>query len=65
MTITSPLNVILVIHRDALCHMIDLVDSNQSLSKFEHVISQTNDDELCVFRPLFNVARNDRDLRFS
>ena len=48
-------NVIPVLHRNALSHMIDLIDPYQPFRKLKHVISQTDDDELRILRPLLNV----------
>jgi hypothetical protein len=48
-------NVILVLHRNALSHMIDLVDPYQPFRKLKHIISQTDDDELRILRPLLDV----------
>jgi hypothetical protein len=51
-------NVILILHRNTLSHMIDLVDSYQPFRKLKHVISQTDDNELCILRPLLDVRSN-------
>ena len=51
-------NVILILHRNALGHMIDLVDPYQPFRKLKHVISQTDDDELRILRPLLDVRSN-------
>lgn len=59
----SPLNVIPILHSDTLGHMVDLVNPNQPLRKLKHIISQTDNDELCVFRAFFDISCHDRDLR--
>jgi hypothetical protein len=48
-------NVILVLHRNALSHMVDLVDPYQPFRKFKHIISQTDDDELRILGSLLDV----------
>jgi hypothetical protein len=35
--------------------MIDLVDPYQPFRKLKHIISQTDDDELRILRPLLDV----------
>ena len=61
--ISSPrVKVIPVLDRDALRHMIDLVNSDQSLRELKHVVPQRDDNELCVLRALFDVGRYDRYL---
>lgn len=62
LSLPSHRKIIPVLHRHALGHMIDLVNANQPLRQFKHVIPQRNDDELSILRALFDVSRNDRHL---
>lgn len=61
-TFVSSRYVVLVVDCHALRHVIDLVDTNKPIRELKHIISQTDDDELGVFRSLFNVAGNNRHL---
>ena len=45
--------------------MIDLVDPYQPFRKLKHVISQTDDNELRILRPLFDVGSDNRNLAFT
>ena len=36
--------------------MVDLVDTDQPLRQLEHVVAQTDHNELCVLRSFFDVA---------
>ena len=36
------------------------VDTNKAVCEFEHVVSERNDDELGIPRPLFDVVGNNR-----
>lgn len=57
-----PRDVILILNRHTLGHVVDLVNPNQPLCKLEHVIPQTDDNELCVLRALFDVSGNNGNL---
>lgn len=37
-------------------HVIDLIHTNQPACQLEHVVSQRDDDELCILRSLLDVA---------
>lgn len=53
---SSPtLDVVSVLDRDTLRHVVDLVNTDKTRGKLEHVVSQRNDDELCVLRPLLDI----------
>lgn len=43
-------------------HVVDLVHTNQSRSELEHVVSQGNDNELCILGSLLDIAGHNRDL---
>jgi hypothetical protein len=58
-----PVQVIPILDRHALRHMIHLVNTDQTFRELEHVISEGDDDELCVFCSLFDVRCYDRDLK--
>jgi hypothetical protein len=58
-------NVVPILDRYRFGHVIDLVHSDKSRSKFKHVVSQGDDDELSVLRPLLDVTRNNRNLSMS
>lgn len=38
------------------------IDTNQSMTKLEHVIAKGDDDELGVLSPVFDVVRDDGDI---
>ena len=56
------MNIIPVFDCYTLRHVIDLVYSDQTRCKFEHVVSKRDDNELCVLRPFFDIACDNRDL---
>lgn len=37
------------------CRIRCLIDANQSVTQFEHVVAKGNDDELCIFRSVLDV----------
>jgi hypothetical protein len=43
-------------------HVIDLVYTDQSRSKLEHIVAQRNNDELGVLGALFDVSSDDGNL---
>jgi hypothetical protein len=55
-------DVVPILDRYRFGHVIDLVHSDKSRSKFKHVVSQGDDDKLSVLRPLLDVTRNNRNL---
>lgn len=54
--LAPPHDVVLVLDRDTLCHVVDLVHAHQPSSQLEHVVSKRNDNELRILRPLLNVV---------
>lgn len=42
--------------------MVDLVYTNKSGSKLEHIVSKRDDDELRILRSLLDVGGDNRDL---
>ena len=60
--LARPGNVIFVVDRDALGHVVDLVHTHQACSQLEHVVPERDDDELGVLGTLFDVVRHDGDL---
>ena len=51
--------VIAVLDRDALGHVVDFVDADEPLGEFKHVVAQADDDELRVLGAFLDVARDD------
>jgi hypothetical protein len=43
-------------------HVVNFVHANKTCRKFEHVVAQRDDNELCVLSALLDIARNNRDL---
>jgi len=39
-----------------------LVDSNEAMTEFKHIVSQGDDNELSVFRSVFNVVGYNRNI---
>ena len=58
-------DVVPILDRYRFGHVIDLVHSDKSRSKFKHVVSQGDNNELSVLRPLLDVTRNNRNLSMS
>ena len=56
-------NVVLVLDGDALGHVADLEDTDQTGGKLEHVVAQGDDDELGVLGALLDVVGDDGDLQ--
>lgn len=54
--------IIPILHRDTLRHMIDFIDSHKAFRKLEHIIAEGDDNELCVLRSFFDVACNNAHL---
>ena len=55
-------NIIPILHRHALRHMIDLINPHQPLRQLKHVISQADDDELRILGSFFDIGCYDGDL---
>lgn len=56
------MDIIPILDRHRLGHVIDFVNTNQSGRELEHVISQRNDNELGVLSAFFDVGGYDGDL---
>ena len=54
-TFLCSVEVVSILHRHALGHVIDLVYTDEPLSQLEHVVPQRNHDELCVLRTFFDI----------
>ncbi len=39
-----------------------LVNTNQSVTKLEHIVAKGDDDKLRVLRPVLDIVRNDGDI---
>lgn len=53
---SSPtLDIVSVFDRDTLGHVVNLVNTDKTRGKLEHIVSQRNDNELCVLRPLLDI----------
>lgn len=52
-------NVVLVLNRYTLGHMVDLVHSHKSRRELKHVVSERDDNELGVLGTLLDVVGND------
>ncbi len=61
-TSRPPNDIIPILNRNALGHVVDLINPYQPRSELEHVVSQGNNDELSVLRSFLDVARHDRNL---
>lgn len=57
-----PINVISILNRDALGHMIHLVHAHEPAGELKHVVAEGDDDELCVLGAFFDVGGYDGDL---
>lgn len=55
-------DVVAVLDRDALGHVVDLVHADQPGRQLEHVVSEGDDDELGVLGALLDVVGDDGDL---
>ena len=55
-------DIIAVLDRDALGHVVDLVHADQAGGQLKHVVAEGDDDELGVFGAFFDVIRDDGDL---
>lgn len=51
--------IIAVLDRDALGHVVDFVDADEPLGELKHVVAQADDDELRVLGAFLDVARDD------
>ena len=58
----SAVDIVLILDRDALGHVVDLVDADEAGGELEHVVAEGDDDELGVFGAFFDVVRDDGDL---
>ena len=47
--------VVSILPRHALGHVVDFVYTDEPLSQLEHVVPQRNHDELCVLRTFFDI----------
>ena len=43
-------------------HVVDFINTDQSCSELEHVITQGDDNELCILCPFLDIGSDDRDL---
>ncbi len=57
-----PDNIIAVLDRHTLGHVVDLVHADEARGELKHVVAQGDDDELGVFGAFFDVVRDDGDL---
>lgn len=55
-TSCSPIDVIPVLNRHTLGHVINLVHSDQSRSELKHVVTQRDDDELGILGSFLDVT---------
>ena len=44
---------------DGLCRVVGLVDAHQSVGQLKHVVTQADDDELRVSRPVLDIVPHD------
>jgi len=51
-----------VIDGNASCCIGGLIDTNESMAELEHVVSERDDDELRVLRPVLDVVGDDGDV---
>jgi hypothetical protein len=51
--------VVTILDRDGLGHVVNFVDADETLGKLKHVVAQRDDNKLRVFRPLFDVSGYD------
>ena len=59
---TPPDNIIAVLNRHALGHVVDLVHAHEAGGKLKHVVAQGDDDKLGVLGALFDVVGHDGHL---
>lgn len=59
---SPPKNIILILDRHTLGHVVDLVDADEAGGQLEHIVAQGDDDELGVLGAFFNVVCHDGDL---
>lgn len=55
--LSSHCEIVTILDRDTLGHVVDFVDTHQPFGEFEHIVSQTDDNELCVLGTFLDVAR--------
>lgn len=55
-------DVVLVLDRHALGHVVDLVDADEAGGELEHVVPEGDDDELGVLGALLDVVGDDGHL---
>jgi hypothetical protein len=48
-------DIISVLDRHTLGHVVDLVNTDKTRGKLEHIVSQRNDNKLCILRPLLDI----------
>lgn len=58
----SPSHILAIRNRHTLRHVIDLIDPHQPLRQLEHIIPQTDNNELCVLCALLDIPRDNRNL---
>ncbi len=61
----SPDNVVSVLDRHALGHVVHLVHTHQPGRELKHVVAERDDDELGIFGPFLDVVGHDGDLLWS
>lgn len=59
----APPDVIPILNRDALGHMVDLVNTHQPRRQLKHVVAQRDDNELGIARALLDVGSDNGDLK--
>ena len=55
-------DIIPILNRNTLRHMVNLVHTHKSRRQLKHIISERDNDELGVLGAFFNVRGYDRDL---
>ncbi len=50
------------IDRDALRTVIGLVDTNQAVCQFKHIVSERNNDKLSILRAFLDIICDDRNV---
>lgn len=60
--LAPPHNIIAVLDRHALGHVVDLVHADEAGGELKHVVAQGDDDELGVLGALFDVVGHDGHL---
>lgn len=53
------IEVVSILYCNTLGHMVDFVDADQPLSKLKHIVSQADDNELCILGSFLDITSND------